>query len=77
MYVPEELKVNKFEDVHLPDNKSLFGRFGVVNVGSSMFTGDEVAHVEQNKIEELESYRRYAEAMAEEARAKQSDNPDA
>lgn len=74
MYVPEELKVNRFVDVHLPDNKSLFGRFGVVNVGSSMFTGDEVAHVEQNKVDELATYQRYAEQMAREAEAGSDDS---
>ena len=70
MYVPEELKVNKAVDVHLPSNEVYFGRFGEASVGDHLYTGDEVARMEQNKTEELEAYRRYAEAMAEEARAK-------
>ena len=67
MYIPEELKVNKAVDVHLPSNEVYFGRFGVASVGDHLYTGDEVARIEQNKVEELEAYQRYAEQMAQEA----------
>lgn len=67
MYVPEELKVNKAVDVHLPSNEVYFGRFGEVSVGSHLYTGDEVARMEQNKVDELQAYQQYAEMMAQEA----------
>lgn len=67
MYVPEDLKVNKAVDVHLPSNEVYFGRFGEASVGDHLYTGDEVARMEQNKVDELQSYQEYAEMMAQEA----------
>lgn len=66
MYIPEELKVNKAVDVHLPSNEVYFGRFGSASVGENLYTGDEVARMEQNKVDELEAYQRYAQQMARE-----------
>lgn len=67
MYIPEEMKkVNKFVDVAIPTNRSYFSRIGEVQIPSSQFTGDEVARVNQDKIDQIVDYAEYAEKMAEE-----------
>lgn len=70
MYIPEELKVNKFADVRLPDNASYFSRFGQSFPGQQLYTGDESAPIEQNKVDDLDAYMRYASAMARESQNK-------
>lgn len=67
MYIPEELKkVNRFQDVAIPSNKSYFSRLGEVTTPSTQFTGDEVARMNQDKIDQIVDYSEYAEKMAEE-----------
>lgn len=65
MYIPEEMKkVNKFEDVALPSNKSFFARLGEVKLPESSYSGDEVVPEAQRKVDELYMYEKYAEEMA-------------
>lgn len=65
MYIPEEMKkVNKFIDVAIPSNKSYFARVGEVAPPSSQFTGDEVAIMNQDKIDQIVDYANYAESMS-------------
>lgn len=65
MWFPEELKVNKFVDVHLPDNMTYFSRFGMQSVGQQFYTGDDVAVLEGRKVDDLQAYQKYAEMMAQ------------
>ena len=65
MYIPEELKVNKFVSVHLPENALYFARFGYQIPQSQLFTGDEVAQMSQNKVDSINDYLEYAQQMAD------------
>ena len=67
MYIPEAMKVNKMQHVHLPSNESYFSRVGSSFPGQQLYTGDEGAPIEQNKVDELDQYQRYAVMMAEKA----------
>lgn len=64
MYIPEKMQVNKFQDVAIPANKLYFARLGQTDVPTSQFTGDEVAPMNQSKIDQIEAYRLYAEEEA-------------
>lgn len=65
MYIPEDLKKeNRFLDVAIPTTKQLFVRIGESAPLPSSFTGDEVAVMNQDKIQQIEDYQSYAEQMA-------------
>lgn len=65
MYIPEEMKkVNKFEDVAIPSNKSFFARLGEVKPESLQYSGDDVVPEPMSKTQSIEDYRQYAEEMA-------------
>lgn len=49
MTVPEQLKINRFVDVHIPSNSELFKRLGVFD--ATQFTGTETAQMPQSKID--------------------------
>lgn len=51
MYVPDELKVNKFVDVQIPSNKDYFARLGKQTLGESQYTGDDAAVMPSSKID--------------------------
>lgn len=71
MYIPEEMKkANKFQDVAIPSNRSYFSRLGEVTAPSTQFTGDELARINQDKIDQIEDYAQFAEEMS-----KQYDQP--
>ena len=65
MYVPAKLKLNKFIDVNIPSNKSYFSRLGEVKPLPDSFTGDEIAIMNQDKIQQIEDYQKYAESQNE------------
>lgn len=64
MYIPEEMKVNKFVSVHLPENATFFARFGYQVPQSQLFTGDDRAVMPQNKLDSINDYLDYANEMA-------------
>ena len=64
MYIPEDLKVNKFVAVKLPKNCDYFARFGFKNPTAQMYTGDNCAVMPQNKVDQIYDYQRYVEMMA-------------
>lgn len=65
MYIPEELKKeNRFLDVAIPSTKQLFARIGESAPLPSSFTGDDVAVMNQDKIQQIEDYQSYAELMS-------------
>lgn len=68
MYIPEEMKKeNRFLDVAIPTTKQLFARIGESAPLPSSFTGDEVALMNQDKIQQIEDYQSYAEQMAKQS----------
>lgn len=65
MYIPnEEMKVNKFKLVFIPKNRDYMSRFGSVTAPASAFSGDAEVHRQQNKVDDLDYYSRYADQMA-------------
>lgn len=70
MYIPEKMKVNRFEDVAIPSNKSFFARLGQVSPDSLKYSGDEVIPESMRKNDSIDDYARYAELMAKEASEK-------
>lgn len=65
MYIPEELKkVNAFIDVAIPSNKQYFSRLGQTLPADTQYTGDEVATMSKNKVDQIADYEAYAEMMA-------------
>lgn len=57
-------KVNKFEDVAIPSNKSFFARLGEVKPESLSYSGDDVVPEPMTKTQSIEDYRQFAEEMA-------------
>lgn len=51
MYVPEELKVNKFVDSRIPSNRDLFARLGNQSMPDNVYTGDNPAPYPSSKID--------------------------
>ena len=42
MYVPDEMKLNRFQDVNIPENKSFFARYGYNSPNIDSFSGDDI-----------------------------------
>lgn len=71
MYYPnEDIKVNKFKLVYIPKNRAYMSRFGSVTVPPEAYSGDAEIHRQQNKVDDLEFYARYAQVKAQEAAKK-------
>lgn len=64
MYIPEEMKFNRFVDVKLPKNHDYFARLGQFQPSPSMYTGDDPAIMEQNKVDSIQDYLDYASQMS-------------
>lgn len=59
------MKVNKFKLVVIPKNRDYMFRFGSVSPAGA-FSGDEEAHLQQNKVDDLDYWSRYADQKARE-----------
>lgn len=63
MYCPEKLKLNKFVRVNIPSPAQIFGRFGVREIGSDKYTGEESFPAYQTKVDavsqQLQDYNDY------------------
>lgn len=54
MLVPEELKLNKFRAVNIPDKKSYFTRQGMVEfVEGKQYTEDDILMPDMNTTDQL------------------------
>lgn len=74
MYYPDEaIKVNKFRLVYIPKNRDYMSRFGSVTAPPESFSGDAEVHRQQNKVDDLEFYSRYAQMKAREAESKKDE----
>lgn len=72
MYVIDELKLNRFQDVAIPKCSELFSRIGRTGIPSDKaFTGDIVADFGQRKTDQLaqsmSDYEQYAREEAAKA----------
>lgn len=72
MYVPEKLKLNKFRDVNIPDNRDYFSRYGFLQSPANAYTGDVEASSPMTKIEEIEAGRQY-DAMRQREESEKTD----
>lgn len=71
MYIPEEMKkVNRFEDVAIPSNKSFFARLGAVAPEQLKYSGDEVIPEPMSKSDSIDDFMAYAEMKAKEEQSK-------
>lgn len=61
MYIPEEMKLNKFRVCSIPSNKEYFSRFGFAVTPETQYTGDDMASMPMNKVESIEDMQAYAE----------------
>lgn len=67
MFIPEELKLNKFVNVPIPENRDYFARFGTTKVAQdSAYTGDQNAPLPKSKIDSLADMDAYDRMMQEE-----------
>lgn len=66
MYIPEKMKLNKFRLCSIPRNRDYFVRYGFAAPGSNSFTGDELAPMPSNKIEQVASYVKFIDRKEEE-----------
>lgn len=64
MYIPEELKVNKFVVTRIPSPSQYFARFGSFTPASAYYTGNEV-HRDLNKVDSINDYLDYARSQME------------
>jgi len=68
MYVPEKLKLNKFQAVQLPTNRQIFSRFGLFTNPGTQYSGDERLPLHENKADMFsrfdaeDMYRKYSES---------------
>lgn len=70
MFCPEEMKLNKFQNVRIPSGEQLFSRFGLVNAQGTHYTGDEYEPINRTKLQNLEDLQAYDKMMQkEEAKA--------
>lgn len=54
MFVPEKLKLNKFQIVRIPSPKEYFSRVGNQPIGTNnMYTGDDPAIMNQRKVDSI------------------------
>ena len=60
------MKINKYRLVNIPNNRDYMRKLGEFEASSNYYTGDEPARTGQNKADEIEEYRRYAEMKAKE-----------
>lgn len=74
MFIPKAMRIVHFEDVAIPENKELFGRFGTdrpTPVGA--YIGQSMAHMPENKIDEISRYAQEGSRLAEEHAQKVSE----
>lgn len=76
MYIPEKMKLNKFRLCSIPRNRDYFVRYGFAEPGANSFSGDEVAPMPSNKIEQVASYVRYMDSKEEELNTPKSKEND-
>ena len=67
MYVPDSLKLNRYECVKIPSNKDYFSRLGKMELGADSYTGDDVAELPGSKIDTIVRGERAVDAKLQEA----------
>lgn len=66
MFIPKEMKLNRFKEVSLPSARDFFGITQGQIPNSSQYTGDEPAPMPANKVDSINDFIDYAEQMQRE-----------
>lgn len=75
MYVPnDDIKVNRFQQVAIPRPCEYMRRFGALRAPANQYTGDELAPVPQNKVDNLAYMEAYDAMKQREEDAKQKED---
>lgn len=54
MYIPEKMKLNKFQHVNLPTPRDMFKRYGLLMTPANMYGGEEnLIQPELTKVEQI------------------------
>lgn len=71
MFVPsDDMKLNRFQQVAIPRPVEYMQRFGSLRAPANQYTGDDLAPLPQNKVDELAFAERYDAMMQREEDAK-------
>lgn len=71
MYVPsEDMKINRFQQVAIPRPVEYMQRFGSLRAPANQYTGDDLAPLPQNKVDNLAYAEAYDAMMQREEDAK-------
>lgn len=65
MFVPDKLKLNKFKEVSIPENRDYFARYGFLRVPENAYSGEEVVPLSGTKIDDIEAGLEYDRLMQE------------
>lgn len=66
MYVPEKLRLNLFKPVMIPKNSEFVKRYGLLSSSEKHYTGDVLALMNQDKIDQLMEGERILNALNKE-----------
>ena len=55
MYIPKELKLNRFKLVRIPSGKELFGRYGQGNPNIGTYDPEDALPIFQSKLDAIAS----------------------
>lgn len=72
MYIPEEMKLNKFKSFGLPSARDYFKLTGERITDASQYSGDELDGDSLSKVEASEKIREYAEKEIKKIKEKES-----
>ncbi len=70
MYIPEEMKLNRFKEVSLPSARDFFRTNGEHAMPDNQYSGDDIAPMPQNKVDSINDFMDYAEQMQREENSK-------
>lgn len=62
MYIPEKMKLNRFQNVNIPANKDYFSRLGFVSPECLQYSGDDLPpDTGMTKVEQIADFEKYCE----------------
>lgn len=72
MFIPDEMKLNRFKEVSLPSARDFFRNNGVHSMPDNQYSGDDVAPMPMNKVDSISDFERYCELKQHEEDEKSS-----
>lgn len=70
MFIPDEMKLNRFKLVSIPSAREYFKLYGERAMASSAYSGDEAPLPEGNKVDTINDFMQYAEEESQKASKK-------